>query len=114
MQACSYLLLEGMAPEMAKEQMVCICIFMLSLIAHYSIQKVAVESGLINALGYPDTTAFGSFAYSAPPHTDKDDAVTAGWISSRSRKVALPVYLILRILLINNTDQGRRVEFLLV
>ncbi|VDC03699.1 unnamed protein product [Peniophora sp. CBMAI 1063] len=69
-QSCNYMLLEGFMPMLAKEQML-----------------VATRSNLINSLGFPNTASFGSFAYGASPHTDRDDTVTMGWVSARSKKI---------------------------
>jgi hypothetical protein len=49
----------------------------------------ATEAGLLNRYGVPNTQAFASYGYSAAMHTDRDDSVTVGWISARSKKVCV-------------------------
>jgi hypothetical protein len=35
----------------------------------------------------PSYSSFGSYAYAAGPHLDKDDAPTSGWVIRRSKQV---------------------------
>jgi hypothetical protein len=61
----------------------------------HSPQVKATEAGLLNRYGVPNTQTFASYGYSAAMHTDRDDSVTVGWISARSKKVGLccPAYV---------------------
>jgi len=62
----------------------------------------ATEAGLLNRYGVPNTQAFASYGYSAAMHTDRDDSITVGWISARSKKVCA-YYLAYYIAVLNNT-----------
>ncbi|KAF8053701.1 hypothetical protein FPV67DRAFT_1462010, partial [Lyophyllum atratum] len=44
-------------------------------------------TGSINRLGYPNTSAFGTYAYCASSHVDRDDSCTCGWVMRRSAQM---------------------------
>jgi hypothetical protein len=42
----------------------------------------------MNVLGYPNMSAFGTFAYCASAHLDNDDSATSGWVMRRPDSVS--------------------------
>ncbi|GLB45607.1 hypothetical protein LshimejAT787_2400650 [Lyophyllum shimeji] len=44
-------------------------------------------SGTTNCLGYPNTSAFGTYAYCASSHVDRDESATSGWVMKRPPQV---------------------------
>jgi hypothetical protein len=52
-------------------------------------ETALTASNARNILGYPNTSAFGTYAYCASSHTDKDESSTSGWVMKRSPNVSL-------------------------
>ena len=52
-------------------------------------ETALTASNARNIFGYPNTSAFGTYAYCASSHTDKDESSTSGWVMKRSPNVSL-------------------------
>jgi len=57
-------------------------------------KHAAQRAGLLDPLGFPRSSHFGTYNYSASPHLDKDEAPTHGWVIKRPNSVSLKPYLV--------------------
>ncbi|KAF8074472.1 hypothetical protein FPV67DRAFT_1445537 [Lyophyllum atratum] len=55
--------------------------------AEVQLNAAKQATGSINRLGYPNTSAFGTYAYCASSHVDRDDSCTCGWVMRRSAQM---------------------------
>ena len=58
------------------------------LISHHCMKDAAQDVWLLNPLGFPRFSNFGTFNYSASPHLDRDEGPSHGWVIKRPNTVS--------------------------
>lgn len=90
MQARNFAFLDGFLPVFAKQQMVFDSqpLHITSNLSLFMQEASKTTSKARNILGFPNTSAFGTYAYCASSHTDNDESATSGWVMKRSSQVS--------------------------